>query len=203
VAQELVNGGYKKVEVLKGGWNEWVLSLDADERIGPELRQEIEAVLQGNPSADGYFIARKNFFLGRWIRYCGWYPDLNMRLFRKSRGSFKERAVHEKVDLKGKAATLKNPLIHETYRSLSDFIQRMDCYSGLAAREMYREGRRYRFIDILFRPPFTFLQMFFLRAGFLEGYFGFLISILYSFYNFAKYNKLKELEENERMHPRK
>ncbi|HYB20717.1 MAG TPA: glycosyltransferase family 2 protein [Thermodesulfobacteriota bacterium] len=183
--------------------NEWVLSLDADERIGPELRQEIEGALQGNPSVDGYFIARKNFFLGRWIRHCGWYPDLNLRLFRKSRGRFQERAVHEKVDLQGKSATLKNPLIHETYRSLSDFFQRMDRYSTLAAREMSREGRRCRFIDVLFRPPLTFLQMYVLRAGFLEGYFGFLLSILYSFYNFAKYNKLKELEGNEKLHPRK
>ena len=183
--------------------NEWVLSLDADERIGPELRQEIEGALQGNPSVDGYFIARKNFFLGRWIRHCGWYPDLNLRLFRKSRGRFQERAVHEKVDLQGKSATLKNPLIHETYRSLSDFFQRMDRYSTLAAREMSREGRRCRFVDVLFRPPLTFLQMYVLRAGFLEGYFGFLLSILYSFYNFAKYNKLKELEGNEKLHPRK
>ena len=183
--------------------NEWVLSLDADERITPELRQEIEAALQGNPSIDGYFIARKNFFLGRWIRYCGWYPDLNLRLFRKSRGRFRERSVHEKVDLQGKAATLKNPLIHETYRSLSDFFQRMDRYSTLAAREMHREGRKYHFHDLHFRPPFTFLQMYFLRAGFLEGYFGFLLSSLYSFYNLAKYSKLKELEESEKLQPPK
>ncbi len=179
--------------------NEWILSLDADERIGPDLRREIEATLEGNPSADGYFIARKNFFLGRWIRYCGWYPDLNLRLFRKSRGRFRERAVHEKVELQGKTAKLKNPLIHETYRSLSDFFQRVDRYSSLAAREMHREGRRYRLMDVLLRPPFTFLQMYILQAGFLEGYSGFLLSVLYSFYNFAKYNKLKELEGSEKL----
>ena len=130
--------------------NEWVLSLDADERVGPDLRREIEGALEGGPSIDGYFLPRKNFFLGRWIRYCGWYPDLNLRLFRKSRGRFQERAVHEKVELQGKTAILKNPLFHETYRSLDDFFLRMDHYSTLAAREMHRQGREYRLRDVVF-----------------------------------------------------
>jgi glycosyltransferase involved in cell wall biosynthesis len=181
--------------------NDWVMSLDADERVGPELRREIETIFRGDPSIDGYFIARKNFFLGRWIKHCGWYPDLNLRLFRKSRGRFQERAVHEKVELRGKTSTLKHPLFHETYRSLSEFLQRMDRYSSLAAREMHSQGRKYRFTQVLFRPPFTFLQMYFLRTGFLEGYFGFLLSSLYSFYTFAKYNKLKELQQSERLPP--
>ncbi len=77
--------------------NEWVLSLDADERVTPDLCEEIAGALDGNPSVDGYFIARKNFFLGRWIKHCGWYPDFNLRLFRKGRGRFAERIVHEKV----------------------------------------------------------------------------------------------------------
>jgi len=174
--------------------NEWVLSLDADERVTPDLREEIAGALDGNPSVDGYFIARKNFFLGRWIKHCGWYPDFNLRLFRKSRGRFAERTVHEKVEVRGRTANLRNPLMHETYRSFSEFFQRMDRYSTLAAREMHQEGRRYRFYDVFFRPPFTFLQMYILRAGFLEGYSGFLLSSLYSFYTFAKYTKLKELK---------
>jgi len=175
--------------------NEWVLSLDADERVSHSLRQEIEGVLERDPSTDGYFIARKSFFLGRWIKHCGWYPDFNLRLFRKSRGRFQERAVHERVEIQGKVGYLKNPLEHRTYRSLSDFFERMDRYSTLAAREMQHDGRRFRFFDVFFRPPFTFLQMYLLRAGFLEGYLGFLLSVLYSFYTFAKYIKLKELQE--------
>jgi glycosyltransferase involved in cell wall biosynthesis len=191
----------QKNSAIEKARNEWVLSLDADERVGPELRREIETALGGNASIDGYFIARKNFFLGRWIKHCGWYPDLNLRLFRQSRGRFQERAVHEKVEVRGKTATLKHPLIHQTYRSLSEFLQRMDRYSSLAAREMHCQGKKYRFIQVLFRPPFTFLQMYLLRAGFLEGYFGFLLSCLYSFYTFAKYNKLKELQDSERLPP--
>ncbi len=183
----------QKNSAIEKTTNEWVLSLDADERIGPELRQEIEKVLQEEPPVDGYWIARKNYFLGRWIRYCGWYPDRNLRLFRKSRGRFTERAVHEKVEVQGKTATLIYPLVHETYRSLSDFLIRSDRYSTLAAGEMQRQGRRYRFGNAFFRPPLTFLQMYLLRAGFLEGYWGFLLSVLYSYYTFAKYAKLKDL----------
>ena len=173
--------------------NEWVLSLDADERIPPDLFREMKQNLDQDPSVNGYWIPRKNFFLGRWIRRCGWYPDLNLRLFRKNRGRFGERAVHESVEIEGKTAVLGNPLIHETYRSLSDFFQRMDRYSTLAAEEMHRKGRRFRWTDALFRPPFTFLQMYLLRAGFLEGYSGWLLCVLYSFYTFAKYIKLKEI----------
>ncbi len=175
--------------------NEWVLSLDADERIPPELRREIETILKGTPSCDGYRIARQNFFLGRWIRRCGWYPDHNLRLFRKSKGRFLERAVHEKVIVEGRVGYLKSPMEHHTYRSLSDFMERLERYSSLAAQEMQKEGRAFRLWDILLRPPGTFLQMYFLRAGFLEGYYGFLLSVLYSFYTLLKYSKLKELQE--------
>jgi len=189
--------GQKNSAIEKAG-NEWVLNLDADERVSPELRQEMQKSLEGNQGVNGYWIPRKNFFLGQWIRYCGWYPDLNLRLFRKSRGRFGERVVHERLELEGKALTLTHPLIHETYRSLSDFFQRMDRYSTLAAQEMHREGRKFRLTDVVFRPPFTFLQMYFLRAGFLEGYLGFVLSVLYSYYTFAKYAKLKELRNIEK-----
>ena len=175
--------------------NDWVLSLDADERVSPELREEIPRVLEREPSLDGYFMARKNFFLGRWIKRCGWYPDYNLRLFRKGRGRFLERAVHERVEIQGRTGTLKHPLIHDTYHSLSDFFLRMDRYSTLAAQEMHAQGKKDRFRDLFFRPPFTFLQMYLLRAGFLEGYCGFLLSVLYSYYTFAKYSKLRELKE--------
>jgi len=187
----------QKNSAVEKARNEWVLSLDADERVTPELQGEIGATLGKDPSYEGYFIARKNFFRNRWIKHCGWYPDYNLRLFRKDRGRFRERAVHERVELKGKVGYLKNPLEHKTYQSVSDFLERMDRYSTLAAREMYREGRRYHFFDAFFRPPFTFLQMYLIRAGFLEGYLGFLLSVLYSFYTFAKYSKLKEFQENE------
>jgi glycosyltransferase involved in cell wall biosynthesis len=172
---------------------EWILSLDADERVPEKLQEEIARVLNSDSPADGYFLARKNYFLGRWIRRCGWYPDHNLRLFRKERGRFEEREVHERVTVQGRVAYLREPLEHHTYRTLSDFLQRLDRYSSLGAREMRREGRPFRHRDLLLRPPWTFLQMYLFRGGFLEGYFGFLLSVLYSFYTFAKYSKLKEI----------
>jgi glycosyltransferase involved in cell wall biosynthesis len=171
--------------------NSWVLSLDADERVPVELREEI-AGISASKGLEGYFIARKNFFLGSWIKHCGWYPDYNLRLFRKGQGHFQEREVHERVEIEGETGRLRHPLEHHTYRSLSDFIQRLDRYSNLAAREMEKEGRRFRRTDLFFRPPATFLQMYLLQAGFLDGYLGFLLSVLYSFYTFTKYSKLKE-----------
>ena len=192
--------GQKNSAIEKAG-NEWVLNLDADERVSPELRQEMQKSLGGNRDVDAFWIPRKNFFLGRWIRYCGWYPDLNLRLFRKSRGRFGQRAVHERVEVQGKTATLTHPMIHKTYQSLSDFFVRMDRYSTLAAQEMHREGREFHLLDVVFRPPFTFLQMYLLRAGFLEGYLGFVLSVLYSYYTFAKYIKLKELPKSEKSGP--
>ena len=175
--------------------HQWVLSLDADERIPLKLKEEIEKEINQDRPCNGYFIARKNFFAGRWIRHCGWFPDYNLRLFRKSRGRFQERAVHERVQIEGKAERLQNFLIHETYHSVGDFLQRMDRYSTLAAREMDQEGKQFRIFDLLFRPPFTFFQMYLIRLGFLEGYWGFLLSGLYSFYTFTKYSKLRELKE--------
>jgi glycosyltransferase involved in cell wall biosynthesis len=188
----------QKNSAVEKARNEWVLSLDADEQVSPELRREMEENLAVKPSVDGYWIPRKNFFLGRWVRRCGWYPDLNLRLFRKSQGRFGERAVHERVDIHGETLILTQPLIHQTYRTLADFLQRMDRYSSLAAREMNREGRKFRLADVLLRPPFTFLQMYLLRAGFLEGYDGLVLSVLYSFYTFAKYAKLRELGKGEK-----
>jgi glycosyltransferase involved in cell wall biosynthesis len=174
--------------------HEWILSLDADERVTEKLKEEIARTLDSGPLPNGYFLARRNYFLGKWIKHCGWYPDHNLRLFRKGRGFFEEREVHEKATVQGRVGYLQEPLEHHTYRTVSDFLLRLDRYSSLAAREMRREGRRFRYSDWLFRPPFTFLQMYVLRAGFLEGYFGFLLSALYSYYTFAKYSKLREIQ---------
>ncbi len=187
----------QKNSAIDKATHEWVLSLDADERVTGELREEIQALLSAGPDCDRYYIARKNFFLGRWIRRCGGYPDYNLRLFRRSLGRFLERAVHEKVEVNGRVGYLKNPMEHHTYRSISDFSERMERYSNLAAREMKKEGKRFHFRDILLRPPLTFVQMYVLRGGFLEGYYGFLLSMLYSFYTLLKYGKLKELQEKD------
>ena len=172
----------------------WVLSLDADERVTPGLRSAIEGVLQDEGALDGYYIPRKSFFLGRWVRYCGWYPDYVLRFFQKEKGRFKEKVVHEGVEVQGRVGHLQEPLEHHTYCSITDYLQRMDRYSSLQAEELHRSGRRASPWDLLLRPPFTFFKMYLLRGGFLEGWRGLLLSGLYAFYTFAKYAKLWEIK---------
>jgi len=186
----------QKNSAIEKATREWVLSLDADERITPALKREIGVVLSGPDRKDGYFIKRKNFFLGRWIKRCGWYPDYNLRLFRRERGLFGVREVHESVDLDGSAGYLENPMEHHTYKSIEDFMGRLDRYSTLAARELLKENRTYGMHHIIFRPVYTFVNMYIMRSGFLEGYYGFILSVFYSFYTFSKYVKLRELQGN-------
>ncbi|MDD5711281.1 MAG: glycosyltransferase family 2 protein [Smithellaceae bacterium] len=174
----------------------WVLSLDADERVTPALRFEIENVIGSGDAKDGYFIARRNFFLGKWIRHSGWYPDYNLRLFKRGRGTFRKREVHEAIELEGVSGHLKNPMEHYTYKSIGDYIARLDRYSTLAARQLQIEKKRARLDHIIFHPGYTFFNMYVMRAGFLDGYYGLILSIYYSFYTFSKYAKLKELNRN-------
>ena len=172
----------------------WVFSLDADERVTPALRAAIEQVLADDEAMDGYDVPRQNFFLGRWIRSSGWYPDRVLRLFRKAKGRFRERAVHETVEIDGRVGHLEEPLEHHTYRTISEYLERMDRYSGLAAVELYREGRQAGLADVAFRPSLTFLRMYLLQGGFREGRSGLILAGLYACYTFAKYAKLWEMQ---------
>jgi glycosyltransferase involved in cell wall biosynthesis len=171
----------------------WILNIDADERVTEELRLEIQKVLQSDPSEVGFRMPRKNFFCGQWIRYGGWYPNTQLRLYRKEAGRFAHREVHEQVEVKGPVGTLTSPLEHYTYRSISDYIQRMDRYSELSARQYLKEGRRLSWPEILLRSWFTFIQMWVLKRGFLDGANGLILAALYSQYTFLKYSKLKRL----------
>ena len=105
--------------------SEWILSIDADERVTPELRAEIEACLTA-PESDGYMIPRKAFFLGRWIKHCGWYPGYVIRLFRKDRARVTEKLVHEGIRVDGKVGTLENHILHYTYRTVEAYFDRFN-----------------------------------------------------------------------------
>ena len=181
------------IEKAKGPW---ILNIDADERVTPELGKEIVEILSGRQrSCNGFNMPRKSFFLGKWIRYCGWYPDYNLRLFRKNKGLFSESLVHESVKIQGKAEFLRNPLEHYTYKSIDDYLCRMNKYARLAAEEMSRNGKSVNYFDLLSRPLITFLKMFLLRRGFLEGYRGLILSYLYASYTLSKYSKLWEMKK--------
>jgi len=172
--------------------NPWVLILDADERMTPELKYEISGQIV-KTSCSGFYIPRKNFFLGKWIRHGGWWPDYTLRLFRKDLSHVEEREVHEKVIVDGKVGYLSAPIEHYTYGSISEYIKKMDNYSTLAAREMARR-KKAPILNAIVNPPLLFVKMFLFRQGFRDGFHGFLLAILYSFYTFLKYAKLWEMK---------
>ncbi len=178
----------KAVDYAKG---EWILILDADERVTPELKAEIINAVSAF-DCNGFYIPRENYFLGKWIKHSGWWPDYTLRLFRKNKGYFEIREVHEKIIVEGKTEYLKQPLKHFTYRSLSDFIFRMDNYSALAARELKKKKGAAGLLSLLIRPPATFIKMYCLRLGFLDGIHGLILAVLYSYYTFLKYAKTRD-----------
>ena len=172
---------------------EWILSLDADETVSPELRSEITAILESGGSADGYAVSRHNVFWGRWVRHGGLYPDWQNRLFRRGRGRFSERAVHESVTVDGAVARLRGHLVHRSYRDVADFLARADRYTSLAADEWVAAGRPSRpLVDMVVRPLGRFLQMYVARAGFLDGWRGFLLATLYAYYVLMRSAKIWE-----------
>lgn len=167
---------------LEQATGDWVLSLDADEEVSPELRDEIQRLLAQPPPCDGYAVPRKNIFWGRWVRHGGLYPDWQMRLFRQGRGRFVDRAVHESVQVEGPVARLQGALLHRSYRDVSDFLARADRYSTLAAAEWLRSGRPVRPADLVLRPLGRFFGMYLLRLGVLDGWRGLLLATLYAYY---------------------
>ena len=172
---------------------EWVLSLDADEEATPELGHEIVATVADARACDGYAVRRQNMFLDRWIRHGGLYPDWQVRLFRRGRGRFVERAVHESVTVSGPVGRLRGHLVHRSYEGVSDFIARANRYSSLAAEQLIREGRRVRAGELVVRPLGRFLSMYVVQRGFLDGRRGLLLATLYAYYVFMRSAKVWEV----------
>ena len=171
---------------------DWVLSLDADERVTPALRERIVRLLaEGGPAA-GYRIPRQNVFWGAWVRHGGLYPDYQLRLFRRGAGRFADDAVHESARVSGPVEQLSEPLLHHSYRSLEDFVQRANRYSTLAARDWLARGRPVGPLDLIFRPLGRFLSMYIMRLGFLDGWRGFVLAVLYADYVFLRMAKAWE-----------
>jgi glycosyltransferase involved in cell wall biosynthesis len=168
---------------LEQASGEWILSLDADEVVSPALREEITSIVGGEGAHVGYAVARRNMFWGRWVRHGGLYPDWQLRLFRRGRGRFGERSVHESVTVDGSVGRLTGHLEHRSYRDVADFLERADRYSTLAAGEWLAAGHGCRpFLDLVLRPLGRFFGMYVVRAGFLDGWRGFLLAVLYGYY---------------------
>jgi glycosyltransferase involved in cell wall biosynthesis len=169
----------------------WVLILDADERVTPELKAEIIGTIS-NTNSNGFYMPRENYFIGKWIKHSGWWPDNTLRLFKKDKGRLEPREVHEKVVVQGSTGYLKNPIKHYTYRSVSDFVERMERYSTLAAKEIRKNSGNAGLFSIAIKPLATFIKMYFLRRGFLDGTRGLILALLYSYYTLLKYVKVWE-----------
>lgn len=168
----------------------WVLVLDADERITEGLKKEMIEVINNKDSFDGYYLPRRNYFAGRWIKHGGWWPDYTVRLFKREKGYFEPREVHEAIKINGTTGYLKNPLEHYTYKDVDDYLKRMQKYSALAAKELFKQGRRAGIFDIVLKPVATFFRMYFLQMGILDGFYGIILAYLYSLYTYKKYRKL-------------
>jgi glycosyltransferase involved in cell wall biosynthesis len=177
--------------------HDWIVSLDADERVSPGLAQEIQALLTHDPPIGAYRMPRVTFHLGRWIRTTDFYPDYQARLYDRRKARWRGQHVHESVALdSGRPGQLRGELLHYSYRDLRDQIDRINLYTTLSARQMYESGRRASGFDLAVHPPAAFLRNYILRRGFLDGAVGLTISMLQAWSVFLKFAKLHELERN-------
>lgn len=211
----------QKNSAIDKATGDWILSLDADEEVDSELLGELlgdrkpvsDAATTGRPwgltrrvgrarpgeAAEGFFIFRKNYFMGRWIKHGGFWPDPKLRLFRRHRGKFEDRAVHEDAQIEGYTRVIPyGALIHHSYPTLADYIEHMNRYSSLGAEMVVAKGRvRFRFLNIVVRPWLTFIYNYFFRLGFLDGREGLLLHLYHAVYVSWKYSKAWELSRSE------
>jgi glycosyltransferase involved in cell wall biosynthesis len=169
--------------------SDWILSIDADERVTPALATEIRRTLEA-PSAAGFRIPRLTWHLGRWIRTTDWYPDYQLRLYDRRRGRWKARRVHESVEVDGPMGSLESDLQHYAHRDISHHHTTMDRYTTLAAEEMFEAGRTIGLFGLVLHPAAAFLRNYVLRRGCLDGTVGLVISAMNAYYVFLKLAKL-------------
>lgn len=190
IAHDWLGYGRQKQLALTYATHDWVFSIDADEEVSPELQREIASL---DFAHDGYWMPRRPYYLGRWIRHSGWYPGYILRLFRRDRGRFTDETLHEHVVVEGRTRKLHGDLLHYSYRSVSHHLAKMNDFTTLAAQKMFDQGRRARLRQLTITPTLEFGKIYFLRRGFLDGFAGLVIALLHAYYVFLKYAKLWEL----------
>ena len=178
--------------------HDWILSIDADECLSPELRQSILAMRKTVPAMSAFGFSRKAFYLGRWIHHCGWYPDIKTRLYLRTKAKWQGEFVHESLDVDGPIGRLAGDLLHYTCNSVSEHLIRLERYTTLAANDLWRRGKRSRMIDLPVSAVAAFAKTYWLKQGFRDGPQGLVISLFAGYYNFVKYAKLWELQQNAR-----
>jgi glycosyltransferase involved in cell wall biosynthesis len=190
IAHDWLGYGRQKQLAFTHATREWVFSIDADEEVSAALQREIAAL---DFAHDGYWMPRRPYYLGRWIRHSGWYPGYILRLFRRDRGRFTDETLHEHVIVEGRTRKLRGDLLHYSYRSVSHHLTKMNDFTTLAAQKMFDHGRRARLRQLTVTPVLEFGKIYFLRRGFLDGFAGLVIALLHAYYVFLKYAKLWEL----------
>ncbi|HYK07965.1 MAG TPA: glycosyltransferase family 2 protein [Candidatus Eisenbacteria bacterium] len=174
---------------------DWILSLDADESVSPQLALEIKEKIE-NSDVVGYAIPRKNIIFGKWIEHTGWYPDFQVRLFVRGKGKFTKKHVHESIEISGTVEKLNNPFIHEAYQSIYQFLHRgFTLYAPNEAESLRDNGYVFSYEDAIRFPFQEFLGRFFAREGYRDGFHGLILSLLMAMYHFAVFLYLWEYEK--------
>jgi glycosyltransferase involved in cell wall biosynthesis len=176
--------------------NDWIFSLDADERVSPELAQQIRETVASDPPHRGYRVPRVAFHLGRWMRSTDWYPDRQLRLYDRRAGKWNSNSVHESVRVAGSVGELTAELQHYPYRDVSHHLDTIDRYTTLAARDMAARGRRTSLAGVLLHPPVAFFRNYLFRGGIRDGMPGLIVSAMNSYYVLLKFAKLWELQKD-------
>ncbi len=178
--------------------NDWIFCIDCDHELSPELRASMLAWKQQVPAQNGYEILLLTNYLGDWIRHSGWYPEFKLLLFRRDKGKF-VGALHERVDVEGPVGRLSGHLFHYTIRTLAEHRAKLDAMSTLAAEDMFARGRKRWRGEMIFAPPWTFVQRILFQLGFLDGRRGWLIAWLSGSHIYMKYRKLGRLLAGEKL----
>lgn len=171
----------------------WIFSLDADERLSPELRRELLDLQGTEPQVEAFSIPRQAFYLGRWIRHSGWYPDRKLRLFLKAKAHWEGEYVHERLVVEGRMGKLHGSIHHFTYRNIHEHLARINTFSDLGAQKLYARKKKARWYHLLLLPSYRFARAYFWKRGFLDGFSGLVISVLTGYAVFVRYAKLKEI----------
>lgn len=184
--------GPQKNRALAYASKDWVFSIDADERVTPEQRAELERAMQDG-LADGYFCPRLSQFCGTFIRHSGWYPDYVLRLFKRGKGRFSDSLVHESIILEGRSERLKIPLLHYSYLTMDDVERKVGHYSNAAAQQMFQAGKHASWLRAALSGGWAFIRTYIVRLGVLDGGAGFQIALMNMRTTFLKYRKLSKL----------
>ena len=173
--------------------NEWVLSLDADEVVTPELKEEIARVLLKNPQENGFTIPRRNYIGGYWVKYGGWYPSPQLRFFRKSKFKYEEVAVHPRAFMDDPCGHLKSDLLHYSYRTIEDFLSKLNNQTTREAQKWFAQHKPMRLGRFLYRAIDRFIRTYIAKKGYKDGFYGFVVAFNAGLYQFLSYLKYREL----------